>query len=413
MQTISRFVLALSSIAFTSVACGQTHPRADEANGVSSGVDTTVTKAELIGRTNDAPESIKSADYTLRVEQAWDGLSVPWSICFLDESGKQALITEKRGRLRRVVDGKLMPEAVEGTPQVRDIGQGGMLDVAIDPDYATPGNEWVYLSFSHPLEPANVRGPGITKLVRAKIRDNKWVDEETIWQAKPEHYRGGGVHFGCRIVFDRAKRLYFAIGERGQKQDAQDLTRPNGKVHRINRDGSIPSDNPFVGREGVYESIFSFGNRNAQGLAFRPGTDDLWETEHGPRGGDELNFIRAGKNYGWPVITYGIDYNGRIISDQTHKDGMEQPVIQWTPSLAVCGLDFYNAELMPKWKGDLLVGSLAFQELRRVKLDGNKATSEELLLKGGGRIRDVVVGPDGAIYVVTNSPDRVLRLSPQ
>ncbi len=408
-----RLLAPLIAISIVSTACGQRHPRADEPNGVSSGVDTTVTKAELVGRENGAPTSIKASDYTLRVEEAWGGLSVPWSICFLEASGKNALITEKRGTLRRVVDGKLLPEAVEGTPQVRDIGQGGLLDVAIDPDYATPGSEWVYLSFSHPLDASNVRGPGITKVVRAKIIDNKWTDEQTIWEAKPEHYKNGGVHFGCRIVFDRAKRLYFSIGERGAKENAQDITRPNGKVHRINRDGSIPSDNPFVGKPGAYESILSYGNRNAQGLAFRPGTDDLWETEHGPRGGDELNLIRAGKNYGWPVITYGIDYNGKVISDKTHEDGMEQPVIQWTPSLAVCGLDFYDHDALPKWKGDLLVGSLAFQELRRVRLDGNKATGEELLLKGAGRIRDVVAGPDGAIYVVTNAPDRVLKLSAQ
>jgi aldose sugar dehydrogenase len=410
---ISRLVAPLLALSFVSVACGQQHPKAGEPNGVSSGVDTTVTKAEPSGSAKGAPTAVKALDYTLRVEQVWDSLSVPWSICFLDASAQNALITEKRGTLRQVVEGKLLDAPVEGTPVVRDIGQGGLLDVAIDPDYATPGSEWVYLSFSDPLDKNNIKGPGMTRIVRAKIRDNKWVEEQTVWQARSEHYVGGGVHFGCRIVFDSQKRLYFAIGERGRKDDAQNLSRPNGKVHRINRDGTIPSDNPFVGKAGVYDSIFSFGNRNAQGLAFRPGTDDLWETEHGPRGGDELNFIRAGNNYGWPVISYGINYNGQVITEETHKDGMQQPVIQWTPSLAVCGLDFYSHDRMSKWKGDLLVGSLAFQELRRVRLDGNKAVSEELLLKQAGRIRDVVAGPDGAIYLVTNAPDRVRRLSPQ
>ena len=361
------------------------------------------------GNAKRRPEGkdFKTQLHNFRMETvvAEGSLSNPWAIDWV--SPTHALITEKGGTLRMMVDGKVSPEPVQGTPPTREHGQGGLMEVAVDPDYTTTG--WVYLGHTHPGQ------SGLqTRIVRGKIKDNKWIDEQVLFQAKPEHYSNAGVHFGCRIVFDKKGHLFFAIGDRGNQNQAQDLTRPNGKVHRINRDGSIPKDNPFVSTANAYPSIFSYGNRNAQGLAIHPETDELWATEHGPMGGDELNWIRAGKNYGWPVITYGKNYNGTIISNLTEKEGMEQPAAQWTPSLAVCGLDFYAGDKFPKWKNNLLVGALAFQEVRRVEVTADgKMVNQELLLKNQGRVRDVGVGPDGLVYVVLNGPDKIVRLVPE
>ncbi|HEY0009268.1 MAG TPA: PQQ-dependent sugar dehydrogenase, partial [Tepidisphaeraceae bacterium] len=227
------------------------------------------------GQTPDQP----TADYTLAAEVFVEGVRGPWSIAFIDPS--RALITEKSGPVRMVVDGTLQSEPVRGTPAVNSGGQGGMMDVAIHPDYAANG--WIYLSYSHSPDDAT-KGPAMTRIVRGKIRDNTWVDQEVVWEAKGDHYRNGPVHFGCRIVFDKAGHLYFAIGDRGAQTMAQDVTVPNGKVHRINLDGSIPADNPFVKQNDAYASIFSYGNRNPQGLAIDPKTDKLWATEHGPMG---------------------------------------------------------------------------------------------------------------------------------
>lgn len=356
------------------------------------------------------PDQLKTQDYNVKVETyVGSGLRNPWGIAFIDES--TALVTEKGGNVRFIRNGRL-GEPIENIPVSVDVGQGGMMAVSVDPDYANNG--WVYLGYTHGRDgTAERRQPTMTRIVRGKIVDNKWTEEQVLFEAKKEHYRTGGVHFGVRIVFDKEGRLYFAIGDRGAQDMAQRLDVPNGKSHRINRDGSIPADNPYAGHNDAYPSIYSHGNRNIQGMAIHPQTDQLYATEHGPRGGDELNLILPGRNYGWPVITYGINYNGTKVSDLTEKEGMEQPVRQWTPSIAVCGLDFYTGSEFPKWENQLLVGSLAFQELRRVKVDGDKLVEEELLLKGAGRIRDVKVGPDGAIYLVLNSPDIILRLTAQ
>lgn len=356
------------------------------------------------GQTPDQP----TADYTLAAEVFVEGVRGPWSIAFIDPS--RALITEKSGPVRMVVDGTLQSEPVRGTPAVNSGGQGGMMDVAIHPDYAANG--WIYLSYSHSPDDAT-KGPAMTRIVRGKIRDNTWVDQEVVWEAKGDHYRNGPVHFGCRIVFDKAGHLYFAIGDRGAQTMAQDVTVPNGKVHRINLDGSIPADNPFVKQNDAYASIFSYGNRNPQGLAIDPKTDKLWATEHGPMGGDELNLIEAGKNYGWPVITYGKNYNGTPVSNVTEKEGMEQPAVQWTPSPAMCGLDFVTSPIFPKWNNNLLAGALRSQEVKRLVLENDKVAKEEVIVSNLGRVRDVVVGPDGAIYVVLNGPDRIVRLTPK
>lgn len=357
------------------------------------------------------PTQVQTQDYTLKVEIFAEGLEVPWSIDFIDT--RQALITERPGRLRLVTNGKLLDKPIEGTPRVLNEGQGGLLDVAVDPEY--PKNGWIYLAYSHEL-PGQKKGnrPGaMTRLVRGRIKDNLWTDQQVIYKAPPESYLTTRHHYGCRIVFDPQGYLYFGIGERGHQEQAQELSRPNGKIHRIGRDGSIPEDNPFVKTKNALPSIFCFGNRNPQGLAIHPVTGQLWETEHGPLGGDELNLIRPGVNYGWPVITYGRNYDGTIVSVLEQKAGMEQPILYWKPSIAVCGLDFYHGNLFKLWQNHLLVGALKYEEVRLLDIQDNRVLHDEVIFKGAGRVRDVACGPDGAIYVVLNDPGTVLRLTPK
>lgn len=352
----------------------------------------------------------ETLDYKLFIEVFAEGLEVPWAIDFADAN--TALITERPGRLRLVIKGKLQPEAVKNIPAVLNEGQGGLMDVAIDPDYKENG--WIYLAFSHVLDKkeGEERPGAMTKIVRGRIKDNTWVDEETLFEAPHETYRTTRHHYGCRIVFDPWGYLYFAIGERGYGYQAQDYKLPNGKVHRIFKDGTIPMDNPFYYEKDAIRSLYTLGNRNIQGMAIHPATGQLWATEHGPMGGDELNLIGWGKNYGWETITYGINYNGTIITEFTHKPGMEQPVYYWRPSIAVCGLDFYTGDLFKKWKNKLLVGALKYEEVRLLDIEGDRVLHDEVILKNQGRVRDVQTGPDGAIYVVLNDPGSVLKLTP-
>jgi aldose sugar dehydrogenase len=305
-----------------------------------------------------------------------------------------------------VEKGRLQPKPIQGTPEVWSQGQGGLLDVAVHPNHATNG--WVYLSYSEPGE----NGTAMTAVVRGRLREGRFVEQQTVFRAPANSYRTGRVHFGSRLVFDGKGHLFFSIGERGHKEDAQDLSRPNGKVHRLHDDGRIPEDNPFIGRSDALPSIWSYGNRNPQGLALHPETGALWESEHGPRGGDELNLLQPGRNYGWPLITYGMNYDGTPMTDRTAQEGLEQPVLHWTPSIAVCGMDFYTGTRFPQWKHHLFVGALAQEELRRLVLEGGKVVHQEVLFKDIGRVRDVVSGPDGFLYVVFNKPDRIARLVP-
>ncbi|AHW59427.1 Glucose/arabinose dehydrogenase, beta-propeller fold [Draconibacterium orientale] len=356
-------------------------------------------------------KEIETLDYKIDVEIFAEGLEVPWAIDFIDEN--TALITERPGRLRVVQNGKLLDEPVKNTPKVLNEGQGGLLDVAIDPDYDKNG--WVYLAYSHVLasEYDGNRPPAMTRIVRGKIENNSWTSEEVLFEASHDSYRTTRHHYGCRIVFDPWGHLFFAIGDRGAGYQAQDFTLPNGKVHRIYKDGSIPADNPFVHEEGAVKSLFSLGNRNIQGMAVHPQTGELWVTEHGPMGGDELNRIEWGKNYGWETITYGKNYNGTVITEETHKPGMEQPNLYWRPSIAVCGLDFYRGDLFSKWKNKLLVGALKYEEVRLLQIEGDKVVHQEVIVKNQGRVRDVSTGPEGAIYVVLNNPGTVIKLTPQ
>ncbi len=356
------------------------------------------------------PAELETIEYKIKSEEYATGLEIPWSIVFIDEN--KALVTERPGRLRIIENGNLLPDPVNGTPKVLHAGQGGLLDVAIDPDFENNG--WVYLSYSHEIEQrkGDRRSAAMTRIVRGKIKDNNWINQEVIFEAPHEMYKTTRHHYGSRIVFDPEGHLYFSIGERGYQDDAQDISLPNGKVHRINRDGSIPKDNPFVNTKGAMASIFSYGNRNIQGMSVHPETGEVWATEHGPMGGDELNLIKAGNNYGWPVITYGRNYNGTVITEERRKEGMQQPAFYWNPSPAFCGLDFYKGELFPKWKNKLLVGALKFEEVKLLTIADDRVIHEEILIKNAGRVRDVECGSDGAVYVVLNDPDEILRLVP-
>jgi glucose/arabinose dehydrogenase len=335
------------------------------------------------------------------------GLQRPWAIAFLPDGRK--LVTERPGRLRFITkDDKLDPEIIKGTPEVIEHGQGGLMEVALHPDYRNNG--WIYLGFADGTrDKKDVRC--ITAVVRGRIKDHQWTDQQWIYRPDPEFRSGAGVHFGTRFVFDKGY-IYFVIGERGGMMEAQDLARPNGKVFRLHDDGRVPADNPFVKNNKALPGIWSYGHRNPQGLVMDPRDGAIYSTEHGPRGGDELNLIQPGRNYGWPVITYGMNYNGTPMVAITEKEGMEQPLVHWTPSIAACGLDIVTGDRFPKWQHDLLAGGLAQQEVRRIRVTDGKVVAQEIILKNIGRVRDVAVGPDGLVYVILNDPDRLVRLAP-
>jgi aldose sugar dehydrogenase len=348
---------------------------------------------------------VKSEKQTFKIELVAEGLDTPWGMDFLPDG--RIIVTERPGRVRLITPGKPLPEPITGLPKIWVMQDGGLMDVVLHPDYAKNG--WVYLSYS---EPGPAAGASMTVIARGRVRDGKWVDQEILYKAPPELYWVDNTHFGSRFLFDKKGHLFYTIGDRGHDKDAQDLSLPNGKIHRVLDDGQVPKDNPFVGKPGALGSIWSYGNRNVQGMSWHPVTGDLWATEHGPRGGDELNRIERGHNYGWPVITYGINYDGTPVADRTEQEGMEQPVVQWTPSIATCAIAFYTGDKFPGWKNDLFLTALSFQELRRLVLEGNKVVHQEILIKNSGRVRDVATGPDGFLYVVLNDPGRIVRLVP-
>lgn len=364
-----------------------------------------------VGEADELPVGVQRSErHAYRVEKVVTGLDVPWSLTFLPDG--RLLFTERNGTLReaRLKDGRWTSRAITGTPPVWVRDEGGLLAITPHPDYAANG--WIYLTLADP-------GPGDTgntKLVRGRIRGGRWVAQETIYQAPAASYSNLGINFGSDVVFHDGY-LFFSFGERGEVGQAQDLSRPNGKVHRIFPDGRIPPDNPFVATLGALPSIWSYGHRNPQGLAIHPVTGELWETEHGPRGGDELNYIRRGRNYGWPVATHGMNYDGTAVSAVTKKKGTEPPVLQWTPSIAASPIRFYTGDAFPRWKNHLFLGALAQQELHRLEVEGDRVVHRELLLKGQGRVRDIVPGPDGALYVALeipgpDTPDHIVRLVP-
>jgi glucose/arabinose dehydrogenase len=357
-----------------------------------------------------AKPAVATEDYRVRLVTVTEGLDRPWSLAFLPDG--RMLVTERAGRLRVVgKDGRLDPTPVAGLPRVDAQGQGGLMDVVLHPGYA--GNGWIYWTYAQ----KDAEGRNGTEVARGKLAGapGAWRMEnvEIIFRMAPKS--GSGQHFGSRLVFDRAGLLYVTLGDRGDKDRAQKLDDHAGKILRLTDDGKPAPGNPFAGQAGARPEIFSLGNRNVQGAALHPKTGVLWATEHGPQGGDELNVIKAGTNYGWPVITYGTNYvTGTKIGDGTAKAGMAQPVKHWSPALAPAGLAFYEGDRFPQWRGDLFLGTLRGGTLIRVKLDGERVVEEEALLKGElPRVRDVRVGPDGLVYLLTDLPDgALLRIEP-
>jgi glucose/arabinose dehydrogenase len=350
----------------------------------------------------------RTTKQTLKVETYAQGLAYPWGLAFLPDG--RLLVTERPGRMRLVgKDGRLSPP-LGNVPPVRAVSQGGLLDVAAAPDFTS--SKLVYFSFAEPRE----SGGSATTVARARLvleGDSGRLDDiKVIFRQQPAG--SGGIHFGSRLVFAGDGSLFITLGERGEREKAQDLATHYGKVVHLSPDGSVPPDNPFVGKAGARPEVWSYGHRNVQAAALHPVTGRLWTIEHGARGGDELNIPLAGRNYGWPVITYGRDYSGARIGEGTAKAGMEQPVYYWDPSIAPSGMAFYMGDLIPEWKGSLLVGALRGQALHRLALDGDRVVGEEVLLeKLGERIRDVRAGPDGALWLLTDDPQgRVLRIAP-
>ena len=373
---------------------------------------------------------IKSQKQTFKIEVVAPGLETPWGMAFLPDG--RLLVTERPGRLRIIDKGKLLPEAVQGTPKVWERQDAGMLDVAIHPQYAKNG--WIYLAYTEvvagyvapppappaptaaptPAEPAAAgaargggrgRGgppspPSMTVFVRGKIdKSNRWVEEQVIYRAPADLYTPSGSHYGARFLFDRTGHLFYSLGERGDMTNAQDLSKPLGKIHRVNDDGSIPKDNPFVNTPNALPSIWSYGHRNPQGLSW-DAAGLMWESEHGPTGGDEINIIEKGKNYGWGVVSMGMQ-NG--ITERS-RAGMEQPIVYYTPTIAPSGISFYTGSRYPAWKNDLFVAALAGQQLRRLEISGRKVVQQEAVFEQFGRVRAVTTGPDGLLYVLLQNP---------
>ncbi|HRZ53242.1 MAG TPA: PQQ-dependent sugar dehydrogenase [Candidatus Contendobacter sp.] len=361
--------------------------------------------AGLTAPARAAEPVITSEEHDFRVVVLTRGLEHPWGLAFLPDG--RLLVTERPGRLRLVAaDGTLDPRPVEGLPPIAARGQGGLLDVALHPRFAENG--LVYLSYA-----ARGEGGVGTEAARGRLVNHRLEDVKVLFRQQPKS--SGGRHFGSRLVFDRQDQLYITLGDRGEMARAQKLDDLAGKIVRLTADGQIPTDNPFVNQAGVRPEIYSLGNRNVQGAALHPITGELWTHEHGPQGGDEVNVIRAGRNYGWPIITYGAEYViGTKIGEGTHKPGMEQPLHLWVPSIAPSGLAFYQGDRFPRWRGDLFAGALRGQMLVRLRFDGEKQVREERLLQGElGRIRDVRAGPDGYLYLLTDSDDGVIaRLEP-
>jgi glucose/arabinose dehydrogenase len=334
-----------------------------------------------------------------------EGLDHPWSVAFLPDG--RMLVTERPGRLRVVSkEGKLEPKAVQGLPPVAEYGQGGLHDVVLHPRFAE--NQLVYIAY------AARWGDGVgTELARGRFTGERLENVQVLFRQIPKGRNQ--IHFGGRIVFDRAGYVYLTLGERGEKERAQRPDNHHGSVIRLYDDGRVPQDNPFVGKPGWKPEKFDLGHRNQQGAALNPKTGMLWTHEHGPQGGDEINVIRPGRNYGWPVITYGANYgSGTKIGEGTAKAGMEQPIHYWVPSIAPSGMAFYSGDKFPRWQGDLFVGALKDQMLVRLRFDGEKMVHEERMLKGLlGRIRDVRTGPDGFVYLLTDeNPGVLARLEP-
>ena len=348
------------------------------------------------------PQTIRTQEATVRAVTVASGLENPWGMAFLPDG--RILVTERPGAMRVVKDGQVSPP-LGNVPKVFDSGQGGLLDVTLDPDFAR--NRILYFTYAEPGD-----GGAGTALASAVFSETELRDVKVLFRQQPKV--SGGLHFGSRVVVGSDGKLWLGLGERYRRDEAQNLNSHLGKLIRIEKDGRVPADNPYLGRNDAKPEIWSYGHRNIQGMVRHPQTGKIWLHEHGAQGGDEINLPERGKNYGWPVITHGIDYSGAKIGVGTSAPGMEQPLLHWTPSIAPSGMAFYTGDRIPAWRGNLFVGSLKFGTLHRVVLDGTRVLRQEQMLKEiGDNIRDVRDGPDGFLYVATDSPrGRILRLEP-
>ena len=377
---------------------------------------------------------VKSEKQAFKIEVVARNLETPWALAFLPDG--RLLITERPGRIRIVgKDGKVEPEPVKGLPKVWEKQDGGLFDVEVHPDYAKAGNGWIYISYSEPLAgwtpppppdpsaappaPAPGQGgggrgrgpsndpPSMTVIMRGRLKNNEFVDQHVLFRAPKELYSQTNAHYGSRFIFDKQNHLFFTLGEKQQMANAQDLSVATGKIHRINDDGTVPKDNPYVGQANVIQSIWSYGHRNPQGLAWDPVTGQLWESEHGPSGGDEINIIQPKHNYGWGVATKGVQPG---ITKNT-EPGMDDPIRYWTPSVAPSGIVFYSGSKYPGWKNNLFVSCLAGQQLKRLEIKDGTVLHEEQVFNQFGRVHDVIQGPDGYLYVTLQLPGQVLSAS--
>ncbi len=360
-------------------------------------------RAETAAVEPQDPFAVATEKMTISVDTLYTEFENPWGMTWLPDG--RMLVTERKGEILIFENDKYTGEKLQGVPAVYEVNQAGLLDIALHPDYESNG--WIYIAYAK-----NMGKGGVLTIMRAKLDGNNLVDQEEIMVNMPEWE--GGIHFGSRIVFDKNNYLFYSNGDKGSRPaNAQELDNAHGKIHRIHDDGRIPEDNPFVNTPGAVPSIWTYGNRNPQGMVYDRDNNRIWAVEHGPKGGDELNLIEKGKNYGWPVISYGINYDGTVLTEITEKEGMEQPVTYWDPSIATCGLALVTSDRYPEWKGNLMVAALAKMHIARVALDGNEYVDEEILFQDIGRVRQVAQSPDGYLYAITEATGLMIKMIPQ
>ena len=343
-------------------------------------------------------DSITTADVPF--QKLYEGFKNPWGMVWLPDG--RLLVTERSGEILVFKDDKYTGEKLTGVPPVFNDGQGGLLDITLHPDYKN--NQWIYISYAKPVE-----GGATTAITRFKLNGNQVVELQELFTAKP--YIPANFHFGSRIVFDKNNYMFFSSGERGTQPKVQELNNDHGKIHRLHDDGKVPADNPFVNQKGANASIWSYGHRNPQGMVYDKATDRVWAAEHGPKGGDELNLIEKGKNYGWPKTCYGINYDGTVLTEFKELPGIQNPARYWVPSIGPCGITIVTSDKYPSWKGNILVGALAFKHIARVQLKDTTYVKEEKLLQDIGRVRDVKESPDGYLYAITEGPGLLVKIT--